>query len=101
LGGFGDGWFIGAAATLISSSLINWITFFKFTMGQFLIRIAILLLVAKFDNSFKMFLSEYYIKHADSFKHSNPCVKNVPLFTKCKSKYYSRYDFHNIKEIVS
>jgi hypothetical protein len=48
-------------ATLISSSLINWITFFKVTTGQFLIRIAISLLVAKFDNSFKMFLSEYFL----------------------------------------
>ena len=54
------------------------------------------------DDEINVALSKQFnIKHADSFKHSNPCVKNVPLFTKCKSKYYSRYDFHNIKEIVS
>jgi hypothetical protein len=36
-------------------------------MGQFLIRIAILLLVAKFDNSFKMFLSEYFLSSLENF----------------------------------
>ncbi|KAF3977477.1 MAG: hypothetical protein HFP77_06985 [Methylococcales symbiont of Iophon sp. n. MRB-2018] len=32
-----------------------------------------------------------------SCANCNPCIKNVPLFTKFKGECYSRYDFHNIK----
>jgi hypothetical protein len=54
------------------------------------------------DDEINVALSKQFnIKHADSFEHSNPCIKNALLFTKCKGKYYFRYDFHNIKEVVS
>lgn len=50
------------------------------------------------DDEIKTALSnQFNIKRPDSFEADNPCVKDVPLFTKFKGKYYSRYDFHNIQ----